>query len=201
MTDPNPVAVDGQIQNDDDAAGEGLNPREVLFVDALALGRTLGDAAMAASISARSGRRWKSKPAIAEAIRARMTENIAVGRAILAAGMAKAATALVAMAGGEAVADAPRVSAARAVVEGASKLVAIDEMVARLAQLEAQVAAHEETRLKSLPVLDQATTDYIESHDGALPPGMTMQEFAARCCATVGLDVPRGWYGQFSIVK
>jgi hypothetical protein len=136
------VAVDGQIGDDDAEAGEALNPREILFVDALALGRTLGDAATAASISARSGRRWKAKPPIAEAIRARMTENIAVGRAILAAGMSKAATGLVAMASGDAVADSARVSACRTVVESATKLVEIDEMVARLAQLEARVAGH-----------------------------------------------------------
>jgi phage terminase small subunit len=142
MTDPNLLAVDGQIHDDDDAAGEGLNPREILFVDALALGHTLGDAAIAASISARSGRRWKAKPEIAAAIRVRMTENIAVGRAILAAGMSKAATGLVAMASGEAVADSARVSACRAVVENATKLVEIDEMTARLEQLEAQIAEH-----------------------------------------------------------
>lgn len=139
MTDAHPVASDGQIQDDDDAAGENLNPREILFVDALALGHTLGDAATAARISARSGRRWKTKPEIAAAIRVRMTENISVGRAILAAGMSKAATALVAMASGEAVADSARVSACRAVVEGASKLLEIDGMVARLAQLEARL--------------------------------------------------------------
>jgi nitrous oxidase accessory protein NosD len=142
MTDAPPVAAEGQIQDDDDAAGEGLDPREILFVDALALGHTLGDAATAASISARSGRRWKAKPAIAEAIRARMTENIAVGRAILAAGMSKAATGLVAMASGEAVADSARVSACRAVMEASIKLVELDELVARLEQLEGQLAEH-----------------------------------------------------------
>jgi hypothetical protein len=140
MTDPHRVAVDGQIHDEDDAAGDGLNPREILFVDALALGHTLGDAATAASISTRSGRRWKAKPAIAESIRTRMIENVAVGRAILAAGMSKAATGLVAMASGEAIPDSARVSACRAVVEGAVKLVEIDELVARLAQLEARLA-------------------------------------------------------------
>jgi hypothetical protein len=196
VTDPQLVAADGQIPDDDDTASEGLNPREILLVDALALGRTLGDAATAASISARSGRRWKSKPHIAEAIRARMTENISVGRAILAAGMSKAATGLIAMASGEAVADSARVSACRAVVEGASKLLETDEMVARLAQLEAQLAEHQEIARKEMPVLDQKTMDYMESHDGALPPGMTMQEYAARFCASLGLDVPPSWYSQ-----
>ena len=140
MTEPHPVAADGQIQDDDDATGEGLNPREVMFVDALALGCTLGDAATAASISARSGRRWKTKPEIAAAIRVRMTENISVGRAILAAGMSRAATALVAMASGEAFTCSARVSACRAIVESATKLVEIDELAARLEQLEARLA-------------------------------------------------------------
>jgi hypothetical protein len=140
MTDPHPVAEDGQIQNDDDAAGEGLNPREILFVDALALGGTLGDAATAASISARSGRRWKAKPEIAGAIRARMLENVAVGRAILAAGMAKAASGLVAMASGETPAEAARVSACKAVTEGAVKLCELADLQAQLAEVQTQLA-------------------------------------------------------------
>jgi hypothetical protein len=140
VTDPRPVAVDGQNQDASDVVGEGLDPREILFVDALALGCTLADAATAARISARSGRRWKAKPEIAVAIRVRISENIAVGRAILAAGMSKAATGLVSMASGEAAAESARVSACRAVVEAATKLVEIDELVARLAQIEDRLA-------------------------------------------------------------
>ena len=36
--------------------------------------------------------------------------------------------------------------------------------------------------------LDQETMDYVETHQGSLPPGMTMAEFLARCQATVGVE-------------
>lgn len=36
--------------------------------------------------------------------------------------------------------------------------------------------------------LDQETMDYVETHQGSLPPGMTMAEFLARCHATVGIE-------------
>jgi hypothetical protein len=123
-------------------AMEMLTAREIRFVDALAIGRTLGDAATSARISSRSGRRWKAKPHIAEAVRARLSENIAVGRAILAAGMSRAATGLVAMASGDVRPDAARVSACRAVTEGAVKLVEMEELQTRLAEVEAQLAEH-----------------------------------------------------------
>ena len=50
-----------------------------------------------------------------------------------------------------------------------------------------------EVTVRSAPLvpLDKETMDYIESHDGALPPGMTMQEFIGRCGATVGVEPPK----------
>jgi hypothetical protein len=36
--------------------------------------------------------------------------------------------------------------------------------------------------------LDPETMDYVETHQGSLPPGMTMAEFLARCQATVGVE-------------
>lgn len=138
-----PVSETGRIPDDDDAAGEGdtgsLSPREAMLADELAAGSTLAQAAKAASISERSARRWKAKPAIADAIRVRLSENTAVGRAVLSSGMARAARALVAMAAGTEEADAARVSACRAVTDGAVKLLEIDGMVARLAQLETRL--------------------------------------------------------------
>ena len=120
-------------------ADDGLSAREVRFCDLLATGTPPAEAARAVGIAERSGRRWRKKPEIIEAIRARLSENIATGKSILAAGMAKAATGLVAMAGGEDEADAARVSACRAVTEGAVKLCELDELQARLAELEVRL--------------------------------------------------------------
>ena len=58
---------------------------------------------------------------------------------ILAAGMGRASHALVNMADGTVEASAPRVSAARAVVETTAKLVELEDVQARLAELEARL--------------------------------------------------------------
>ena len=133
------VSETGRILDDDDGDGETLSAREIRFVDALATGRSPSEAAKEIGLSDRSGRRWRKKPEIIEAVRARLSENIATGKSILAAGMAKAATGLVSMASGETPAEAARVSACRAVTEGAVKLCEVAELEARLAALEAQL--------------------------------------------------------------
>ena len=133
------VSETGRILDDDDGDGETLSAREIRFVDALATGRSPSEAAREIGLSDRSGRRWRRKRELIEAVRARLSENIATGKSILAAGMAKAATGLVSMASGETPAEAARVSACRAVTEGAVKLCEVAELEARLAALEAQL--------------------------------------------------------------
>jgi hypothetical protein len=135
-----PASETGRIPDDDEADGETLSAREIRFVDALAVGRSPSEAAREIGLSDRSGRRWRKKPEIIEAVRARLSENIATGKSILAAGMAKAATGLVSMASGETPAEAARVSACKAVTEGATRLVELDELQSRLAELEARLA-------------------------------------------------------------
>ena len=133
------VSETGRIPDDDEGDGETLSAREIRFVDALAVGRSPSEAAREIGLSDRSGRRWRRKRELIEAVRARLSENIATGKSILAAGMAKAATGLVSMASGETPAEAARVSACRAVTEGAVKLCEVAELEARLAALEAQL--------------------------------------------------------------
>ncbi len=123
----------------DDEAGDRLTPRETLFVDEVASGKTLGDAATALGMSARSARRWRTKPHIAAAIRARVAENVGSARAILAAGATRAAAALVNMSDGTVPAEAAKVSAARAVVEAATQAVEADVIEARLVELETRL--------------------------------------------------------------
>ena len=137
---PAPVSENGQNPAEEEDDGEGFSARETRFVDALAVGRSPSEAAREIGLSDRSGRRWRKRPEIIEAVRARLSENIATGKSILASGMAKAATGLVAMASGETPAEAARVSACKAVTEGACKLVEIEELQARLAQLEERLA-------------------------------------------------------------
>ena len=142
MTDPHPVAADGQIQDDDDEGGHGgeaLSPREIRFADELAAGRSLADAASSVGISPRSARRWRKKPEIAEAVRARLAESISMARAILSAGASKAALGLVDMSSGDAEPNSARVSAARGVLESAMKFAELEDVVERLTKLEAQL--------------------------------------------------------------
>ena len=144
MTDPDlhtvpPASESGRIPDDDEGDTESLSAREIRFVDALATGRSPSEAAREIGLSDRSGRRWRKKLELIEAVRARLSENIATGKSILAAGMAKAATGLVSMASGETPAEAARVSACRAVTEGAVKLCEVAELEARLAALEARL--------------------------------------------------------------
>ncbi|MGD0836925.1 MAG: helix-turn-helix domain-containing protein [Polyangia bacterium] len=136
-----PVAEAGPAVDSDAEQGETLDARELRFVDMVASGSTLGDAATAIGIGYRTARRWKKRPEIASAVKERASEQVALGRAVLAAGMGRASHALVEMADGTATASAPRVSAARAVVEVTAKLVELEDVAARLAELEARLEA------------------------------------------------------------
>jgi hypothetical protein len=127
------------VENDD-TDPDGLNPAEEAFVDACASGRGLKNGASAAGISYRSAKRWHKKAHIAAAIRARCSENLSQARATLAAGANAAAGALVSMADGSVVADAPRVTSARGVLEHATKLVELEDIHQELAEIKVQLA-------------------------------------------------------------
>jgi hypothetical protein len=120
---------------------ETLSARECRFADELASGTSLANAATAVGISSRSARRWRKKPEIAEAIRARLAENVSMARAILSAGASKAAIGLVAMASGTSPAEAARCSACRGVLETTLKLTEIEDLQTELAAIKAQLAA------------------------------------------------------------
>jgi hypothetical protein len=135
-----PSTPPGMAPDDEDTfTAEPLNARELLLVEAIAKGESLADSATAAGISYRTARRWRLKVSVAEQIRNRISENLAQTRAILSAGSSRAARALVDMSDGKKVADAPTVSAARAVVDCTSRLVELQEMESRLADVEARL--------------------------------------------------------------
>jgi protein involved in polysaccharide export with SLBB domain len=107
----------------------------------VASGSTLGDAATEIGIGYRTARRWKKRPEVAAAIKDRASEQVALGRAVLAAGMGRAARALVDMSDGKTKAEAARVSAAKAVVESTTKLVEVEEMRAEMEAIKQQLAS------------------------------------------------------------
>ncbi len=115
-----------------------LSPRELRFVQALASGKTLAQASQAVGISPRSGRRWRSTPRVATALREALQEQVGQCKAVLASGAARAARSLVRMTDGKG--TAVRVAASKAVVDNAIKTVEIDELQAKVADLEATLA-------------------------------------------------------------
>jgi hypothetical protein len=124
---------------DDEHDGDGLDPRQVAFCDALVIGKTLTEASAVAGVSSRTGRRWKAQKPVSDAIRTRLSEAIAVARARLAGGSAAAASALVGMSDGTLVPDHGRIASAKAVLENAVKFETIETLEARLSELEAQL--------------------------------------------------------------
>jgi HD-like signal output (HDOD) protein len=150
-----PLAPDGPATPPVTAPGdediftpEPMNAREVLLVEGIAAGESLADSATAAGISYRTARRWRLKPHVAEAIRNRVSENLAQTRAILSAGSSRAARGLVAMAdpSGTTEPNSARVAAARGVLDSALKLAELEDVVERLTKLEERLAANGGTK-------------------------------------------------------
>jgi len=117
--------------------GKGLNPLQNKFITLAAGGSSMDEAATAIGKSVRTLRRWKKQPGIAEAIRERTNEEMALARATLASAANRAARQLDKLAS-KAKPDAARISACRAVLENATALVEIEELENRLAELEAR---------------------------------------------------------------
>ena len=122
-----PKAEAADAGPDDEAR---LSPKEIRFCDALSAGETSCQASKLAGITDRTGRRWRQRPEIQAAVRARLNDSL---------GAARACSALVTMADGSEPAESAHVSACRAVTEGAVKLCEVAELEARLAALEAQL--------------------------------------------------------------
>jgi hypothetical protein len=131
------VSVD-DVEPDND---EGLDALQMRAADMIASGCTVDETAKATGKSTRTIRRWKKDPTLASVIRARATEAVAMGRAVLSSGMHRASRALVGMADGTVEASAPRVSAAKAVVESTVKLVEVEELRIEMEAIKSQLAS------------------------------------------------------------
>jgi len=129
----------GRKQGSCEDGPERLSPREIRFADAIAAGGTISDGATAAGISYRSASRWKTKEHIAAYIRARTTESLSQARAVLAAGARSAAVELVRLAK-RARPDSARITASRTVLESTICASEIEDLEARLAELESALA-------------------------------------------------------------
>ena len=135
-----PVAETGRAGENDSDLEDGLTPAESVFVRALVDGASVEDAANAAAISARTGRRWRHRPAVVAALREHSRASVQQATAVLASGATKAALSLVAIADDKRKASAPVVQASRAILEFASKGCELAEIEERLATLEQQIA-------------------------------------------------------------
>lgn len=135
------VADHDRTGGDEQESPEALNAVELRFVELIAAGVSYEDAGGQIGKSPRTCRRWAKRPEIKAAVRARALEQVTGARAILAAGMSRAARSLVDMSDGAREALGPKVAAARAVLDCAAAMVSLGDVLNRLEELEALVAA------------------------------------------------------------
>jgi hypothetical protein len=142
MSDEKPLPADKNGQPDADEADEldGLSPLQLRFIDLSATGTSMEDSARELGVCARTLRRWKRRPDVALAIRNRTTESMALARATLAAGANRAARALDELAT-DATPDHARIVACKAIIENATKLGDVAELVEQVRELRATIAA------------------------------------------------------------
>lgn len=142
MTDENPPvrlleAVSDSVLPTGDEGGDdvGLDAVQLRMADMISTGATIEETAKAIGKSTRTVRRWKKDPALVAVIKARASEAVAMGRAVLSSGMHRASRALVQMADGTVEASAARCSAAKAVVESTTKLVELEELRSEIEEI------------------------------------------------------------------
>jgi hypothetical protein len=120
---------------------DGLSVADRRFIDMSASGEfSMEDMAAKLSVSSRTLRRWKARPAVASAIRARVAEGMALARAVLAAGASRAAVELVGLAE-TATPDHARIAACVAVVSNATKLTELEDLQTEIAAIRTTLAA------------------------------------------------------------
>jgi hypothetical protein len=115
-----------------------LSPLETRLVESLAGGASVEEAATLLRKSARTVRRWKARPEIVAAVRARTTEAMALARATLASAAGRAARKLDKLMD-QARPDSAKVTAAKSILENAERLVELDDLRADLQSLRQQL--------------------------------------------------------------
>lgn len=119
-------------------ADETLTPREARLVAAIAAApaATQADIAAELKISARHVRRLLAREPVRRALDQAARAGLEAGAAVLGRGARLAAESLLSMATGSTRATTPRVAAARAVLEGAGRLIDLVDLERRIAGLE-----------------------------------------------------------------
>ena len=141
MTVPQTLAQSGPVSNDQDDAPEALNAEEQAFAEEIARGATLRQASTTTGIPYRTCRRWRRRPEIQTMIRELAREAVQAGALTLGQSASIAATALRKIADGSDLAEGPRVSACRTILEIGLKVLEFDELAKRLEVVEAQLAS------------------------------------------------------------
>jgi hypothetical protein len=118
---------------------EALTAQELAFVEALARGDTIREAAEANHLAYSTGRRWRRRPELQAAIRELARDAVQAGTLALGQGAKTAATTLRQIAAGKARAAGPRVTACRAILEIGLRVLEVEELEARVQALEASL--------------------------------------------------------------
>jgi transposase-like protein len=140
-TPPEKADTIGPTTSTEPDESDGLSVLELKFVELSATGASsMEDMAVELGVTSRTLRRWKLKPTVASAIRARTAEAMSLARAVLAAGASRAARELVDLAE-NAEPDSARVAACVAVVANATKLSEAESMQAEINEIRAQLAS------------------------------------------------------------
>jgi len=125
---------DGSPPDGDDA----FSAKELGFIEALVEGKTIKSAAQGAGIAYTTARRLRRREDVQAEIRSRAREAVQAGTLTLGQAARTAARTLKNVAAKGGPGDGPRVSAARAILEIGTKALEIEEIEARLAELEAR---------------------------------------------------------------
>jgi hypothetical protein len=131
LADPGAIAMTSE---------DVLTPRQQRAIVAVLECDSRELSAKAAGIAVRTLQRWMALPAFAAELGRQRAKLLDATATELIRGSVRSARSLVAMATGDQRATAPRVAAARAVVDLARLLEERTEFIARLEQVEAQVA-------------------------------------------------------------
>lgn len=118
-------------------ADQPLSPPQARAIEALLAHETQAEAAKAARVGQRSIRRWLTQEGFRAALARQRSRLLEDAGAVLARGASRAAASLVKMACGDMKAASPRVAAARAVLDIALRAAELDDVMKRLAELEA----------------------------------------------------------------
>lgn len=132
-----PVVDPGRSGASSADADDVFSATELRFLAAVVEGKTIKAAAQGAGIAYTTARRLRRRPDMQEAIREQAREAVQAGTLALGQAARTAARTLKNVAAKGGPGDGPRVSAARAILEIGSKALEIEEIEARLAELEA----------------------------------------------------------------